>query len=118
MLTTAALRRERKNNGVHFEVRYRLLQTTAATAELGFFFVAYNTQTVRPPTKLTYERHILGMSTSHINNSRLSVLACEMNGQGSSPVYVIWFFVTFYFQLNYSFFSFFHGSVRVSRVRV
>ena len=41
--------------------------------------------------------------------------ACEVNGQGSSPAYAILLFVILHFQFNHVF-SFFHGSVRVSRL--
>jgi len=43
------------------------------------FLWAYSAQTVRPPPKLTYKRHILGMSTSPRNDShrpQLCRLSC------------------------------------------
>jgi len=68
-LTTAAPHCECKNNGADF---WELLQqSTAATAKTGGFSWAYIAQTVRPPPKLTYNRHILGILTSHRNDSRL-----------------------------------------------
>ena len=46
-----------------------------------FFSWAYSAQTVRPPPKLTHERHILGMSTSPRNDShcpKLCRLSCSL----------------------------------------